>query len=222
MSYKKIEDYSTKKSLSVDLSNIDDENIPDSLQAPRFCSNTVRLDDYEKQQITEKELINIGKLTAEIENNDCTSCDEISKPIGNNVIGETQILSFLDNFSNERNLNKRHSSLLSLLFRVNTMSVQLSEKQKEISRCQNKINELQKDLKIEKETNLDLTKESEESCKEIEELEKKYKTDMNSQKNKYEKQMKNEINNLSFRWYTYTFALLLPYVYNCYHYLYSK
>ena len=45
---------------------------------------------------------------------------------------------------------------------------------------------------------------------------------MNSQKNKYEKQMKNEINNLSFRWYTYTFVLLLPYVYNCYHYLYSK
>ena len=222
MSYKKIEDYSTKKSLSVDLSNVDNEDIPESLNAPRFCSNTVRLDDYEKQQTTEKELINIGKLTAEIENNDCTSCDKISQPINNNVIGETQILSFLDNFSNEKNLNRRHSSLLSLLFKVNTMSVQLSEKQKEISSYQNKIKELQKDLKIEKETNLELTKESEESCKEIEELENKYKTDMNCQKNKYETQIKNEINNLSFKWYTYTFVLLLPYVYNYYNYLYSK
>ena len=53
MSYKKIEDYSTKKSLSVDLSNVDNEDIPDSLNAPRFCSNTVRLDEYEKQQTTE-------------------------------------------------------------------------------------------------------------------------------------------------------------------------
>ena len=177
----------------------------------QFC-NKISIDQYNKNNTTERELINLGKLTAEIEINErMKEKSKETNPFDNvqqsRNLNEKDIIKFLDDFAEEKNSNKRNSSLLSLMFRVRNLSDDLRKEKISNDLLKSEITSLKKELKIEKETNRDLTAESDETCKELDQKD----AEISKCKRNHKKQLEevNRRHNISY--YTHIVSLTLAY-----------
>ena len=176
----------------------------------QFCDK-ISMNQYNKNNTTERELINLGKLTAEVEINERIEKSNEKNPFDSvkesYSLNEKDIIKFLDDFAAEKNSNKRNSSLLSLMFRVRNICDDLRKKKTSNNLLKSEITSLKKELKIEKETNRYLTHESDETCKELDQKD----ADISKCKRNHKKELEilNRQHNISY--YTHIVSLTLVY-----------
>lgn len=137
----------------------------------QFCEQITN-EEYEKNYHTERELINLGQINAEI--NFLQPNENIEQPSTNNKTDEYQldekaIINFLEDYSEQKTIAAKNTKLLSLMFKVSHIHEKLKIEKKNNQKINDRLQQTLKNLKYEKENNLSLTQESEETCKELDE-----------------------------------------------------
>jgi hypothetical protein len=169
----------------------------------------ISVEDYEKQLSnfkSQNEIMKLGEMRAQRQHEKEKISQIVNTELDQDEITQQNILDFLDNFSTVKN---KESKLLGLLFRVNVICKDF-KKSKEIIRELNKqLNEVRKDLQLEKTTNMDLQDEIKEGVKELEDTEQD--NTKNIQKYKKEHQeLETEYNNLQFWFKLYKIVFIYP------------
>ena len=166
-------------------------------------------EDYNKQLNNFKsqtEIMKLGEMRAQRQHEKEKIYQIVNTELDQDEITQQNIIDFLDNFSTTKN---KESKLLGLLFRVNVICKDFKKSKEIILRLNEQLNEVRKDLQLEKTTNMDLQEEIKEGVKELEDTEHEHKKDI--QKYKKERQeLETEYNNLQFLFKIYKILLVYP------------
>ena len=135
----------------------------------------ISLDDYNKQLNnfkSQNEIMKLGELRATQKHEKEQIEKIVNTELNQEDITQQNILEFLDNYSMSKN---KESKLLGLLFRVNVICKDFKKSKEIISKLNYELNDVRKDLRLEKSTNIDLQEEIKESINELEDTEKEHK-----------------------------------------------
>lgn len=169
----------------------------------------ISVEDYNKQLNnfqSQNEIMKLGELRAQRQHEKEKISQIVNTELDQDEITQQNILYFLDNFSTTKN---KESKLLGLLFRVNVICKDF-KKSKEIIRELNKqLNEVRKDLQLEKTTNMDLQEEIKDGITELEDTEQEHAKEIQKYKNE-KNELENKHKSLQFWLKIYSYFLVYP------------
>jgi hypothetical protein len=169
-------------------------------------------EDYDKQLNnfkSQNEIMKLGELRAQRQHEKEKISQIINKELDQDEITQQNILDFLDNFSTTKN---KESKLLGLLFRVNVICKDFKKSKEIISKLNEQLSIVRRDLQLEKTTNMDLQDEIKEGIKELEDTEKEHKK-LIQKSNESQQELNTKYDNILFWMKIYTYLLVYPSVF---------
>ena len=168
--------------------------------------------DYDKQLNnfkSQNEIMKLGELRAQRQHEKEKISQIINTELDQDEITQQNILDFLDNFSTTKN---KESKLLGLLFRVNVICKDFKKSKEIISKLNEQLSIVRRDLQLEKTTNMDLQDEIKEGIKELEDTEKEHKK-LIQKSNESQQELNTKYDNILFWMKIYTYLLVYPSVF---------
>ena len=172
----------------------------------------ISTEDYDKQLNnfkSQNEIMKLGELRAQRQHEKEKISQIINKELDQDEITQQNILDFLDNFSTTKN---KESKLLGLLFRVNVICKDFKKSKEIISKLNEQLSIVRRDLQLEKTTNMDLQDEIKEGIKELEDTEKEHKK-LIQKSNESQQELNTKYDNILFWMKIYTYLLVYPSVF---------
>ena len=172
----------------------------------------ISTEDYDKQLNnfkSQNEIMKLGELKAQRQHEKEKISQIVNTELDQDEITQQNILDFLDNFSTTKN---KESKLLGLLFRVNVICKDFKKSKEIISRLNEQLSNVRKDLQLEKTTNMDLQDEIKEGIKELEDTEKEHKKLIQKSK-EVQQELNTKYDNILFWMKIYTYLLVYPSVF---------
>ena len=172
----------------------------------------ISTEDYDKQLNnfkSQNEIMKLGELKAQRQHEKEKISQIINTELDQDEITQQNILDFLDNFSTTKN---KESKLLGLLFRVNVICKDFKKSKEIISKLNEQLSNVRKDLQLEKTTNMDLQDEIKEGIKELEDTEKEHKKLIQKSK-EVQQELNTKYDNILFWMKIYTYLLVYPSVF---------
>ena len=172
----------------------------------------ISTEDYDKQLNnfkSQNEIMKLGELKAQRQHEKEKISQIVNTELDQDEITQQNILDFLDNFSTTKN---KESKLLGLLFRVNVICKDFKKSKEIISKLNEQLSNVRKDLQLEKSTNMDLQDEIKEGIKELEDTEKEHKKLIQKSK-EVQQELNTKYDNVLFWMRIYTYLLVYPSVF---------
>lgn len=172
----------------------------------------ISTEDYDKQLNnfkSQNEIMKLGELKAQRQHEKEKISQIVNTELDQDEITQQNILDFLDNFSTTKN---KESKLLGLLFRVNVICKDFKKSKEIISKLNEQLSNVRKDLQLEKTTNMDLQDEIKEGIKELEDTEKEHKKLIQKSK-EVQQELNTKYDNILFWMKIYTYLLVYPSVF---------
>ena len=169
----------------------------------------ISIQDYDKQLNnfkSQNEIMKLGELRAQRQHEKEKISQIVNTELDQDEITQQNILDFLDNFSTTKN---KESKLLGLLFRVNVICKDFKKSKEIISKLNEQLSIVRRDLQLEKTTNMDLQDEIKEGIKELEDTEKEHKK-LIQKSNEVQQELKTKHNNILFWMKIYTYLMVYP------------
>ena len=189
-----------------------DEKMNENTEITSGTVQKISTEDYDKQLNnfkSQNEIMKLGELRAQRQHEKEKISQIINTELDQDEITQQNILDFLDNFSTTKN---KESKLLGLLFRVNVICKDFKKSKEIISKLNEQLSNVRKDLQLEKTTNMDLQDEIKEGIKELEDTEKEHKK-LIQKSNEVKQELNTKYDNVLFWMRIYTYLLVYPSVF---------
>ena len=189
-----------------------DEKMNESTEIISGTVQKISTEDYDKQLNnfkSQNEIMKLGELRAQRQHEKEKISQIVNTELDQDEITQQNILDFLDNFSTTKN---KESKLLGLLFRVNVICKDFKKSKEIISKLNEQLSNVRKDLQLEKTTNMDLQDEIKEGIKELEDTEKEHKKLIQKSK-EVQQELNTKYDNILFWMKIYTYLLVYPSVF---------
>ena len=189
-----------------------DEKMNENTEITSGTVQKISTEDYDKQLNnfkSQNEIMKLGELKAQRQHEKEKISQIINTELDQDEITQQNILDFLDNFSTTKN---KESKLLGLLFRVNVICKDFKKSKEIISKLNEQLSNVRKDLQLEKTTNMDLQDEIKEGIKELEDTEKEHKKLIQKSK-EVQQELNTKYDNILFWMKIYTYLLVYPSVF---------
>ena len=189
-----------------------DEKMNESTEITSGTVQKISTEDYDKQLNnfkSQNEIMKLGELRAQRQHEKEKISRIVNTELDQDEITQQNILDFLDNFSTTKN---KESKLLGLLFRVNVICKDFKKSKEIISKLNEQLSNVRKDLQLEKTTNMDLQDEIKEGIKELEDTEKEHKK-LIQKSNEVQQELNTKYDNILFWMKIYTYLLVYPSVF---------